>query len=154
MSGRIQCESSTTFVWPKIWSRGGSWESWCVCISWCAGIIEEWSIKRGRKKKTKSKNQRKNPIMGPEMKAPPVLFLVLVSCLLFQQSFAAGAPYTNPNLPVEARVKDLLGRMTVDEKIGQMIQIERSVATSAVITKYYIGETFKLHLCEDTATRA
>ena len=92
--------------------------------------------------------------MGPEMKAPPVLFLVLVSCLLFQQSFAAGAPYTNPNLPVEARVKDLLGRMTVDEKIGQMIQIERSVATSAVITKYYIGEAFNLHLSEDTVTGA
>lgn len=87
------------------------------------------------------------------MKSWPVLFLVLLSCLLFQQSFAAGAPYTNPNLPVEARVKDLLGRMTVDEKIGQMIQIERSVATPAIITQYKIGETFILYLSEVTVTR-
>lgn len=87
------------------------------------------------------------------MKATPVLFLVLVSCLLFQQSFAAGAPYTNPNLPVETRVKDLLGRMTLDEKIGQMIQIERSVATPAVISQYYIGKICNLHVYEVTGTQ-
>ena len=31
-------------------------------------------------------------------------------------------PYQDPNLPVEGRVKDLLKRMTLDEKIGQMWQ--------------------------------
>ena len=41
-----------------------------------------------------------------------------------------GAPpknalYKNPHLPVEARVKDLLARMTLAEKIGQMTQAER-----------------------------
>ncbi|MCL4538107.1 MAG: beta-glucosidase BglX [Bacteroidetes bacterium] len=47
-------------------------------------------------------------------------------------SFAAGrsatsrhtvtAPYLNPKLPVEERVKDLLSRMTLSEKVGQMCQ--------------------------------
>lgn len=39
---------------------------------------------------------------------------------------AHGLPYQNPRLPVEKRVKDLLSRMTVDEKIGQMTQAERA----------------------------
>ena len=39
---------------------------------------------------------------------------------------AAGPyPYKNPKLPVAARVKDLLGRMTLAEKVGQMTQAER-----------------------------
>lgn len=33
---------------------------------------------------------------------------------------SAGPAYKNPSLPVEARVKDLLRRMTLDEKIAQM----------------------------------
>ncbi|CAN8278036.1 unnamed protein product [Cochlearia groenlandica] len=47
--------------------------------------------------------------------------------------------YRNPNAPVEARVKDLLSRMTLPEKIGQMTQIERSVASPSVITDFSIG---------------
>ena len=38
---------------------------------------------------------------------------------------AASLPYENPNLPVSARVADLLGRMTLEEKVGQMTQTER-----------------------------
>jgi beta-glucosidase len=34
--------------------------------------------------------------------------------------------YTNPRLPVRLRVADLLSRMTLDEKIGQMTQAERA----------------------------
>ena len=47
--------------------------------------------------------------------------------------------YTNPSLPVEARVEDLLGRMTLDEKIGQMTQVENNSIQPGDITKYYIG---------------
>ncbi|XP_062173177.1 uncharacterized protein LOC133878620 isoform X3 [Alnus glutinosa] len=36
--------------------------------------------------------------------------------------------YRDPNAPVEARVKDLLSRMTLEEKVGQMTQIERIIA--------------------------
>jgi len=47
--------------------------------------------------------------------------------------------YKDPGQPVEARVEDLLSRMTVAEKIGQMTQIERAVASPDVIEKFGIG---------------
>ena len=47
--------------------------------------------------------------------------------------------YKDPAAPVEARVKDLLSRMTLLEKIGQMTQIERSVASAAAIRDRFIG---------------
>lgn len=46
------------------------------------------------------------------------MLLVGVCCLEAQV-----LPYLNPALPVEERVKDLLGRMTLEEKIGQMSHI-------------------------------
>jgi len=49
--------------------------------------------------------------------------------------------YKNRDAPVEARVKDLLYRMTLPEKIGQMTQIERSVASPQVITNSFIGNS-------------
>ena len=33
-------------------------------------------------------------------------------------------PYLLPNLPIDTRVRDLLSRMTLDEKIGQMVQAD------------------------------
>ena len=47
--------------------------------------------------------------------------------------------YKNPNEPTEARVKDLLCRMTLKEKIGQMTQVERAVATPSAIKDFSIG---------------
>lgn len=38
---------------------------------------------------------------------------------------AVGAPYLDASLPIEERVEDLLGRMTLAEKVGQMTQAER-----------------------------
>src|SRR5262245_57638300 len=35
-------------------------------------------------------------------------------------------PYQDPALPISQRVADLLGRMTLQEKIGQMTQAERA----------------------------
>src|SRR5215467_7026133 len=47
-----------------------------------------------------------------------------------QSASAAGGPaYMNPHLSVSARVADLLGRMTLPEKIGQMVQIEVTQVT-------------------------
>src|SRR5215212_11002161 len=52
----------------------------------------------------------------------------------------AGKPiYTDPSQPVETRVEDLLKRMTLDEKIGQMTQVEKDSIKPGDITKYYIG---------------
>src|SRR6185437_1941910 len=43
---------------------------------------------------------------------------------------AGGRPaYLDAHLPVQARVSDLLGRMTLPEKIGQMVQIEATQVT-------------------------
>ncbi|XP_042491286.1 beta-glucosidase BoGH3B-like isoform X2 [Macadamia integrifolia] len=47
--------------------------------------------------------------------------------------------YRNPNEPVEARIKDLLSRMTLREKAAQMTQIEKSVANPSAITDLSIG---------------
>jgi beta-glucosidase len=47
--------------------------------------------------------------------------------------------YTDPSQPVETRVEDLLKRMTLDEKIGQMTQVEKNSIAPGDITKYYIG---------------
>jgi len=35
--------------------------------------------------------------------------------------------YEDPNSPIERRVKDLLSRMTLDEKIGQVLQLHLPV---------------------------
>jgi beta-glucosidase len=40
---------------------------------------------------------------------------------------------------IEARVEDLLARMTLEEKIGQMAQVEKNSIKPGDITKYYIG---------------
>lgn len=47
--------------------------------------------------------------------------------------------YTNSSQPVEKRIEDLLARMTLDEKIGQMTQVEKNSIKPGDITKYYIG---------------
>ncbi|CAM3042872.1 glycoside hydrolase family 3 N-terminal domain-containing protein [Paenibacillus sediminis] len=48
-------------------------------------------------------------------------------------------PYLNASLPVEDRVSDLLGRMTLDEKIGQMVQAERASVTPEDVRTYFLG---------------
>ncbi|HET9906733.1 MAG TPA: glycoside hydrolase family 3 N-terminal domain-containing protein [Anaerolineales bacterium] len=47
--------------------------------------------------------------------------------------------YTDSSQPVEARVEDLLQRMTMEEKIGQMTQVEKNSIRAGDITRYYIG---------------
>lgn len=47
--------------------------------------------------------------------------------------------YKDASQPVEARVKDLMKRMTLAEKIGQMTQIERTVANASHVYKYMVG---------------
>ncbi|KAF6153492.1 hypothetical protein GIB67_027359 [Kingdonia uniflora] len=47
--------------------------------------------------------------------------------------------YRDSTKPIEDRVMDLLSRMTLQEKAGQMTQIERTVATSSSIKHLSIG---------------
>lgn len=48
-------------------------------------------------------------------------------------------PYQNPDLPIAERVADLLGRMTLEEKIGQMTLIEKNSIDPAAVAAYAIG---------------
>ena len=48
-------------------------------------------------------------------------------------------PYKDPQLPIQERVKDLLARMTLAEKIGQMTQIEKYSVTADEVTRRTIG---------------
>ncbi|WOK98492.1 hypothetical protein Cni_G07204 [Canna indica] len=47
--------------------------------------------------------------------------------------------YKDPKRPLNVRINDLLNRMTLAEKIGQMSQIERENATADVLKAYFIG---------------
>lgn len=65
-----------------------------------------------------------------------VLLLSLISQSTWAQNAPArpgrpaeNAPYRNAKLPVDQRVKDLIGRMTLQEKIGQMTQLCASSIT-------------------------
>jgi len=52
-----------------------------------------------------------------------------------------GLPYLDRNLPVAARVKDLVSRMTLAEKIGQMTQAERAAVDTdrGLISTWNLG---------------
>lgn len=56
---------------------------------------------------------------------------ILVSC---------GKVYQNPNAEIESRVQDLLKRMTLDEKVGQMTQGERAYKNiDSLVNTLYLG---------------
>ncbi len=82
------------------------------------------------------------------MSKPLVAALVTVAALTVAAPVAAKPshappkePYENPRLPVKQRVDDLLKRMTLEEKVGQMTQTERFQFTDDVtpITTYGLG---------------
>lgn len=64
---------------------------------------------------------------------------VVLLCLCMAVSEAEYMKYKDPKQPLKVRIYDLLGRMTLEEKIGQMVQIERVVASPDVMNKYFIG---------------
>lgn len=52
----------------------------------------------------------------------------------------ATVPYKNPDLPVAERIADLLGRMTLEEKVGQMMQLDaRSADLDDLIVNKHVG---------------
>ncbi|KAG9152478.1 hypothetical protein Leryth_016414 [Lithospermum erythrorhizon] len=77
--------------------------------------------------------------MGLYSRAMKGLVVVLVLWLLVAVCDAESMQYKDPKEAISVRVKDLMGRMTLEEKIGQMTQIERKVATPDVMSKYFIG---------------
>lgn len=68
--------------------------------------------------------------------------ILLVLLILGCRGTLGGAEYLkykDPKQPLNARINDLLKRMTLAEKIGQMSQIERENATADVLKTYFIG---------------
>lgn len=63
------------------------------------------------------------------------LLLTIFTSINFAQT------YLDSTATIDARVTDLLGRMTIEEKVGQMIQVDRGsiVANKAHITSYFMG---------------
>ncbi len=48
-------------------------------------------------------------------------------------------PYRDSSLPVEQRIDDLLARMTLDEKIGQMTLVEKNSIGPSQVTARFVG---------------
>ncbi|CAH9063014.1 unnamed protein product [Cuscuta europaea] len=66
-------------------------------------------------------------------------FLVLVLCFLAAMAEAEYLKYKDSKQPLGVRIRDLMKRMSLEEKIGQMTQIERNVATADVMKQYFVG---------------
>nr|XP_043632279.1 beta-glucosidase BoGH3B-like [Erigeron canadensis] len=67
------------------------------------------------------------------------VLLIMVMCCLASMAEAEYFKYKDPKQPMGVRIKDLMKRMTLAEKIGQMTQIDHKVASNEVIKKYFIG---------------
>ncbi|XP_034707039.1 beta-glucosidase BoGH3B-like [Vitis riparia] len=52
---------------------------------------------------------------------------------------AAYEKYKDPKQPINIRIRDLMNRMTLAEKIGQMVQLERANATPEIMKDFSIG---------------
>jgi beta-glucosidase len=93
---------------------------------------------RGRRKMLlgeKSISKKSKSVLSILVSAAAVTSLLFVTPVTVE----AANIYQDPSQPVEARVKDLLSRMTLDEKVGQMIQAERHTATADDVRNYYLG---------------
>ncbi len=71
---------------------------------------------------------------------PLFMVLTLAVTLLAQPALTQDdLPYQDASLPVEQRVDDLLGRMSLAEKIGQMTLAEKNSIPPEDVDRYYIG---------------
>ncbi|KAK2975355.1 hypothetical protein RJ640_009709 [Escallonia rubra] len=71
--------------------------------------------------------------------ATPMLGLAFW-CLWVVASGAVYMKYKDPKQPLNARINDLMSRMTLEEKVGQMGQMERGFASAALLKKYFIDQ--------------
>lgn len=76
-----------------------------------------------------------------EMAGSPISFMgLLLLCFGAASTEAFIMKYKDPKQPLNVRIEDLMSRMTLEEKIGQMVQIDKSVASALVMKKYRIGK--------------
>ncbi|KAK1308365.1 Beta-D-xylosidase 3 [Acorus calamus] len=77
--------------------------------------------------------------MSAKSELPLLLLLLLSSSTAPTTAAADYVLYKDPRASIEDRVSDLLSRMTLAEKIGQMTQIDRIVAPPDVVRDFFIG---------------
>lgn len=68
------------------------------------------------------------------------------------QTLTDTLPYLDPTLPIPARVADLLDRMTVEEKVGQMLQLDARDDLDDHILRRHVGSI--LHTSPERILRA
>ncbi|CAN1298485.1 Beta-glucosidase BoGH3B [Linum perenne] len=67
------------------------------------------------------------------------LLVILWLCAWIAGTEAETAKYKDPKQPVTVRIKDLMSRMSLAEKIGQMAQLDRESVTPEIMRTYSIG---------------
>ncbi|XP_019069768.1 uncharacterized protein [Solanum lycopersicum] len=80
-------------------------------------------------------------IMG-RFSIPTKVFVLF--CLWVVSAEAEYLKYKDPKQSMSTRIKDLMKRMTLEEKIGQMSQIERRFASTDVMKQYFIGSVLSV----------
>ncbi|KAJ6909028.1 beta-glucosidase BoGH3B-like [Populus alba x Populus x berolinensis] len=65
--------------------------------------------------------------------------IMLWLTVLIAMAVGEDVKYKDPKQPVAVRIKDLMSRMTLEEKIGQMVQIDRLTASPDIMQTYCIG---------------
>jgi len=84
--------------------------------------------------------------MGSSSYLLQTLGLLLLCCTVAANKVPlANAKYKDPKEPLGVRIKNLMSHMTLEEKIGQMVQVERVNATTEVMQKYFVGMILDLH---------
>ncbi len=74
------------------------------------------------------------------MKQIITLFIVYLTFTFASNLTAQTFPYQDTTLSIEQRVDDLIGRMTLDEKIGQLVLMNYpNIATPSDIASHYLG---------------
>lgn len=114
-------------------------------------MVKQKDAFRGSKK-TISRQRKKNQSL---FNSKQWMFLTIILCILaaighYTLRFEdlgpqlppppASALYRQSGAPIEARVKDLMSYMTLEEKIGQMALVDKnSLGATEDISKYYLG---------------
>ncbi len=73
-----------------------------------------------------------------------LMVVLLMVCLGAAQSQQSNPPYKNPVLTVDERVKDLLGRMTLEEKVAQLESTWQNYGQHLPADAYFVDTNGKL----------
>src|ERR1039457_6213483 len=74
---------------------------------------------------------------------PLTIVLPLLLAAGMAQALAAAEPFRDPNLPLEQRVDDLVSRLTLDEKIAMLGQVQPAIPRLGI--KAFTNFTEGLH---------